>query len=68
MPKILERLARQLQAKGHSKSSSFAIGTKALQKSGNLKPGTATPTAKGVKRGNMTPEQRARTRANRSGK
>jgi hypothetical protein len=62
MPKILERLVGQLEAKGHNKASSFAIATHALQKSGNLKPGTQKPTAKGVKRGAMTPEERAKDR------
>lgn len=63
MPKILERLVSQLKAKGHDKSSAFAIATKALQRSGNLKPGTQEPTAKGVKRGNMSPGERAKDRA-----
>jgi hypothetical protein len=67
MPKILERLVGQLQAKGKNKSSAFAIATSALQKSGNLKPGTQQPTAKGVKRGNMTPEARAKDRKKRGG-
>lgn len=62
MPKILERLVSQLQAKGHDKASSYAIATKALQRSGNLKPGSTEPTAKGVKRGNMTPGERAKDR------
>lgn len=63
MPKILDRLVSQLKAKGKDQSSAFAIATKALQKSGNLKPGTQEATAKGVKRGNMTPEARAKDRA-----
>ena len=62
MPKILDRLVGQLQAKGKSKSSSFAIATSALQKSGNLKPGTQEATPKGVVRGNMTPAQREKSR------
>jgi hypothetical protein len=33
-----------------------------LQKSGNLKRGTRKPTAKGTKRGKMTPGQRAKDR------
>ena len=63
MPKILERLVSQLKAKGYSESAAFAIATKALQRSGNLKPGTKSPTAKGKVRGNMTPGQRAKDRA-----
>lgn len=63
MPKILERLVSQLQAKGKSKSSAFAIATAALQRSGNLKKGTQKATAKGARRGNMSPGQRAKDRA-----
>jgi len=68
MPKILERLVSQLRAKGKSKSSAFAIATSALQKSGNLKKGTQEPTAKGTRRGNMTPKQRAKDRASKYSK
>lgn len=63
MPKILERLVSQLGAKGYDKKSSYAIATKALQKSGNLKPGSQEATSKGVARGNMTPGERAKDRA-----
>lgn len=63
MPKILERLVKQLEAKGYSKSSSFAIATKSLQKAGDLKPGSGEATAKGKKRGAMTPAARAKDRA-----
>jgi len=62
MPAILDRLVKQLQAKGHSKSSAYAIATKSLQKSGNLKKGSNKATAKGKKRGKMTPGQRAKDR------
>ena len=37
MPKILDRLVKQLRDKGFNKSSSYAIATSQLQKSGNLK-------------------------------
>ena len=67
MPKILERLVGQLEAKGKDKRSAFAIATSALQKSGNLKPGTQEPTAKGIKRGNMTAGARAKDRAVKQG-
>jgi len=59
MPKILERLVSQLQAKGKSKSQAFAIATSQLQKSGNLKPGTQQATAKGICRGEMSAKERA---------
>lgn len=68
MPKILERLVGQLQAKGKSKSAAFAIATSALQKSGNLKKGTNKATAKGAKRGSMSPAQRAKGRASKKSK
>tara|TARA_R110000822_G_scaffold175813_3_gene315482 strand:- start:223 stop:486 length:264 start_codon:yes stop_codon:yes gene_type:complete len=66
MPKILDRLTKQLKNKGYSKKSSFAIATSKLQKSGNLKKGTSEPTTKGVIRGNMTPGQRAKDRASKA--
>lgn len=68
MPAILERLVSQLQAKGKSKSSAYAIATKALQRSGNLKPGTQEATAKGKRRGAMTPAARAKDRAAKKAK
>jgi len=68
MPAILERLVRQLQAKGYNKSSAYAIATKSLQRSGNLKKGTQTATAKGRRRGAMSPAQRAKSRASKRSK
>ena len=61
MPKILERLVSQLQAKGHDKSSSYAIATSALKKSGNLT-SSGKATTKGKVRGEMTPGERAKDR------
>ena len=52
MPKILKRLTAQLR--GDSKTA-----TKALQNSGNLVKGTQLPTAQGIRRGNMSPADRA---------
>lgn len=63
MPKILDRLVKQLMAKGKSKQAAYAIAISALQKSGNLKKGTQKATAKGKRRGAMTPAQRAKDRA-----
>jgi hypothetical protein len=68
MPKILDRLVRQLRAKGYNNSSAYAIATSALQKSGNLKKGSNKPTAKGKKRGSMSPSQRAKDRASKYSK
>lgn len=50
MPKILDRLVKQLIAKGKSKKSAFAIATSTLQKSGNLKSNTKKSTKKDIKR------------------
>lgn len=63
MPKILDRLVSQLRAKGKSKQAAFAIATSSLQKAGDLKPGSRKATAKGLKRGSMSPSQRAKNRA-----
>lgn len=65
MPKILERLVRQLKAKGKSDQAAHAIAVSALQKSGNLKKGSTEATSKGLKRGKMTPAQRAKDRASK---
>jgi hypothetical protein len=62
-PKILKRLVSQLKAKGKSPQAARAIAVSALQKSGNLKKGSTTATPKGIKRGNMTAAQRAKSRA-----
>lgn len=63
MPKILDRLVGQLKAKGKDDAAAHAIAVSVLQKSGNLKSGSTNPTAKGVKRGDMTPAERAKDRA-----
>lgn len=63
MPAILDRLVSQLRAKGKSKDAAYAIATSALQKSGNLMKDTQKATAKGTKRGAMTPSERAKDRA-----
>lgn len=69
MPAILDRLVKQLKAKGKSTSAAFAIATAVLQRSGNLKKGSQKATSKGKRRGSMTPAQRAKDRAaKRSGK
>ena len=66
MPKILDRLVRQLKAKGNV-DNPYAVATATLQRSGSLKPGTAQATKKGIRRGNMTPAQREKSRRARSG-
>jgi hypothetical protein len=60
MPKILDRVVNQLKAKGVA--NPYAVGVSAMQKAGNLKKGTLQATKKGIKRGNMSEAQRAKTR------
>lgn len=67
MPKILERLVSQLEAKGMPRDRAFAVATKTLQESGSLKPGSQQLTAKGEKRQAMGAAGRARDRAARAG-
>lgn len=63
MPKILDRLVKQLMDNGVPKDRAYAIATKKLQESGNLKKGTQEATEKGRRRGEMTPAERAKDRA-----
>jgi hypothetical protein len=63
MPKILERLVSQLEAKGKPKSSAFAIATSQLQKHGVLKKGTQELTPKGQVRQSLGNAGRAKDRA-----
>ena len=68
MPSILTRLIKQLNAKGYKDQAARAIAISSLQKSGNLKKGSTKPTAKGKKRGAMSPGARAKDRAAKRGK
>ena len=61
-PKIKTRLVKQLKAKGKSTEAAFAIAQSVLKKSGNVD-SSGKATAKGEKRGNMTPAARAKDRA-----
>lgn len=63
MPRILTRLVSQLREKGFSEGSSRAIAVSSLQKYGNLEKGSTKPTKKGLRRGKMTPAERAKDRA-----
>jgi len=49
MSKILDRLVKQLIAKGKSEKVAYAIAVSQLQKSKNLKKNSTKPTAKGHK-------------------
>jgi hypothetical protein len=63
MPKLLERLRGQLEARGLPRDKAYAVATKKLQESGNLKPGSVELTSKGKKRTAMGAEGRAKDRA-----
>lgn len=63
MPRILDRVVSQLKAKGVA--NPYAVGVSAMQKAGNLKKGTLQATKQGIRRGNMTPDQRAKARDKR---
>ena len=61
MPKIVERLVRQLNAKGVKNARAVAVGT--LQRNGVLKKGTTELTEYGKKRNSMSAGERAKSRA-----
>ena len=65
MPKILEDSVKSIMKKNPDmdKSSAYAIATKTLQKSGDLKKGTVEATKKGDRRGEMSKATRAKTRS-----
>ena len=65
MPAILEDAVKSIMKDnpGMEKSSAYAIATKSLQKSGDLKEGTIEATEKGKRRGEMSKATRAKTRA-----
>ena len=65
MPQILEDAVKSIMKEnpGMEKSSAYAIATKTLQKSGDLKNGTVKATKKGDRRGEMSKATRAKTRA-----
>jgi len=65
MPQILDDAVRSIRKENPklSESSAYAIATKQLQRSGDLKEGTQEPTKKGSRRGEMSKTTRAKTRA-----
>ena len=65
MPAILDDAVESIMEENPkmSKSSAYAIATKQLQKSGDLKEGTQEATTKGARRGEMSKATRAKTRA-----
>ena len=65
MPAILDDAVKSIMKENPkmSESSAYAIATKSLQKSGDLKEGSQEATKKGDRRGEMSKATRARTRA-----
>ena len=65
MPQILDDAVKAIMEKNPKmkESSAYAIATKQLQKSGDLKEGTQEATRKGDRRGEMSKATRAKTRA-----
>lgn len=63
MPRIYDRMVRQMQARGMSVKQAHATATSVGQKFGLFKKGTRELTAKGKKRNAMTAASRAKSRA-----
>ena len=65
MPAILDKAVKSImrETPDMKESSAYAIATKQLQKSGDLKEGTVEATEKGKRRGEMSKATRAKTRA-----
>lgn len=62
MPKIVERLVSQLVANGMDKGKAYAVAVSKMKQAGNIDK-SGKETAKGKKRGDMTPAERAKDRA-----
>ena len=65
MPSILKDAVKSIMKENPDmkKGAAYAIATKQLQKSGDLKEGTNEATDKGKRRGEMSKSTRAKTRA-----
>ena len=57
MPAILEKAVKAIK-KSSPNVNPWAVGTAALQKAGELRPGTNKPTKLGIKRGKMSRKER----------
>lgn len=62
MPAIWERAVSKIK-KASPDVNPYAVATAALQRAGDLKPGTRTATKKGIKRGKMSEAERHATPA-----
>jgi hypothetical protein len=64
--KIVKRLATQLMANEKMPPGvAYAVATKKMQESGNIKKGSSKETTKGKERGEMTPQERAKDRSSK---
>ena len=65
MPAILEDAVKSIMKENPDmkKGAAYAIATKQLQKSGDLKEGSNQATEKGKRRGEMSKAERAKTRS-----
>ena len=65
MPAILEDAVKSIMKENPDmkKGAAYAIATKSLQKSGDLKEGSNQATEKGKRRGEMSKAERAKTRS-----
>lgn len=57
MPRILDKAVQKIKAQGGAVNP-YAAAVSSLQKAGDIKKGTLEATKQGVKRGQMTAEQR----------
>jgi len=58
MPKILEDAVSRIKGRGVPEKSAWPMAVSAMQKAGNIKPGTLQATKQGVQRGQMSRSQR----------
>jgi len=65
MPQILDDAVKSIMKENPDmkKGAAYAIATKQLQKSGDLKEGSNQATEKGKRRGEMSKAERAKTRS-----
>ena len=62
MPGLLDKTVSRIKARGVKASSAYPIAVAALQKAGDLKPGSVKPTKQGTARNKMSRKQREATR------
>ena len=58
MPGILDKAVARVKQSGQPTKAAWPIAVAAMQKAGNLRPGSLKPTAQGVSRNKMSRAQR----------